>query len=113
MNIGWIYFSDSDQKKKMDILRLFQEQGIVDELGIGNSRDGFANYFFLGAPTIQTRAKYFFIIPYAMMDTVYGPHFSSVQQALRRLDEIEKETAVIMKNNSDEQGVIGATFMDG
>ncbi len=111
MNLGWIDFSDSDRKKTMDVLRLFQEQGAVDELGIGIIRDGFANYFFPGTSTIQTRAKYFFIIPYAMMDTVGDPHVSSVQQALRRLDEIEKESAVILKKNSDEQGIIGATVL--
>ena len=111
MNLGWIDFSDSDRKKTMDVLRLFQEQGAVDELGIGIIRDGFANYFFPGTSTIQTRAKYFFIIPYAMMDTVSDTHVSSVQQALRRLDEIEKESAVILKNNSDGQGVIGATVL--
>ena len=111
MNLGWIDFSDSDRKKTMDVLRLFQEQGAVDELGIGIIRDGFANFFFPGTSTIQTRAKYFFIIPYAMMDTVSDSHVFSVQQALRRLDEIEKESAVILKNNSDGQGVIGATVL--
>lgn len=111
MNLGWIDFSDSDRKKTMDVLRLFQEQGAVDELGIGIIRDGFANYFFPGTSTIQTRAKYFFIIPYAMMDTVSDSHVTSVQQALRRLDEIEKESAVLLRKNSGEQGIIGATVL--
>ena len=111
MTIGWIDFSDNDRKKTMDVLRLFQEQGAVDELGIGIIRDGFANFFFPGTSTIQTRAKYFFIIPYAMMDAVSDSHVSTVQQALRRLDEIEKESAVILKKNSDEQGIIGATVL--
>lgn len=111
MNLGWIDFSENDRKKTMDVLRLFQEQGAVDELGIGIIRDGFANYFFPGTSTIQTRAKYFFIIPYAMMDTVSDPHVTSVQHALRRLDEIEKESAIILKKNSDGQGVIGATIL--
>ena len=111
MNLGWIDFSDNDRKKTMDVLRLFQEQGAVDELGIGIIRDGFANYFFPGTSTIQTRAKYFFIIPYAMMDTVSDSHVSSVQQALRRPDEIEKESAVMLKRNSDGQGIIGATVL--
>lgn len=111
MNLGWIDFSDNDRKKTMDVLRLFQEKGAVDELGIGIIRDGFANYFFPGTSTIQTRAKYFFIIPYAMMDTVSDTHVTSVQQAMRRLDEIEKESAVILKGSSDGQGVIGATVL--
>lgn len=111
MNIGWIDFSDRDRKRTMDVLRFFHEQGAVDELGIGIIRDGFANYFFPGTSTIQTRAKYFFIIPYAMMDTVSDARVTSVQQAMRRLDEIEKESAVILKNNCDDQGIIGATVL--
>lgn len=111
MQLGWIDFSDSDRKRTMDVLRLFQEQGAVDELGIGVIRDGFANYFFPGTSTIQTRAKYFFIIPYAMMETVTDPRVTTVQGALRRLDEIEKECAVILKQNSGTLGVIGATIL--
>lgn len=111
MTLGWIDFSDNDRKKTLDVLRLFQEQGAVDELGIGIIRDGFANFFFPGTSTIQTRAKYFFIIPYAMMDTVADPRVTSVPGALRRLDEIEKESAVILKRNSGEPGVIGATIL--
>lgn len=111
MQIGWIDFSDSDRKRTMDVLRLFQEQGAVDELGIGVIRDGFANYFFPGTSTIQTRAKYFFIIPYAMMETVADPRVTTVQGALRRLDEIERECAIILKKNSGTLGVIGATIL--
>ena len=111
MNLGWIDFSDNDRKKTMDVLRLFQEQGAVDELGIGIIRDGFANYFFPGTSTIQTRAKYFFIIPYAMMDTVSDPRVTSVSSALRRLDEIEKESAILLKKSSGDLGVIGATIL--
>ena len=111
MNLGWIDFSDTDRKRTMDVLRLFQEQGAVDELGIGVIRDGFANYFFPGTSTIQTRAKYFFIIPYAMMETVADPRVTTVQGALRRLDEIERECAIILKQNSGTLGVIGATIL--
>lgn len=111
MNLGWIDFSDNDRMKTMDVLRLFQEKGAVDELGIGIIRDGFANYFFPGTSTIQTRAKYFFIIPYAIMDTVSNTRVTSVQQALRLLDEIEMESAVILKKNCKEQGIIGATVL--
>ena len=45
-------------------MNLLSEQGAVDELGTGIVRDAFANYFFPGTSTIQTRAKYFLIVPY-------------------------------------------------
>lgn len=63
MQLGWIDFSKEDRQKAFDVINLLSEQGAVDELGIGVIRDAFANYFFPGTSTIQTRAKYFLIVP--------------------------------------------------
>ena len=66
MQLGWIDFSKEDRQKALDVINLLSEQGAVDELGIGIIRDAFANYFFPGTSTIQTRAKYFLIVPYVL-----------------------------------------------
>lgn len=63
MQLGWIDFSKEDRQKALDVINLLSEQGAVDELGIGIIRDAFANYFFPGTSTIQTRAKYAFNSP--------------------------------------------------
>lgn len=68
MQLGWIDFSKEDRQKAFDVINLLSEQGAVDELGIGVIRDAFANYFFPGTSTIQTRAKYFLIVPYMLND---------------------------------------------
>ena len=34
-HLGWIDFSKDERDKALDLLRLFQEQGAVDEIGIG------------------------------------------------------------------------------
>ena len=65
MQLGWIDFSKSERSKILSVLDLLTEAGTLDELGIAPIRDGFANIFFPGTSTIQTRAKYFFIIPYS------------------------------------------------
>ncbi len=59
MKIGWIDFSREDRAKAMEALHRLQDPMAVDELGIGIIRDAFADAFFPGASTIQTRAKYF------------------------------------------------------
>ena len=41
-HLGWIDFSKEERDKALDILRLLQEPGAVDELGIGIVRDAFA-----------------------------------------------------------------------
>ena len=66
--IGWIDFSTKDRNRVGSILDLLRPEGRVDELGIGVFRDALANQMFPGISTIQTRAKYFFIIPYILYD---------------------------------------------
>lgn len=67
-NIGWIYFSKSHREKVGTILELLKTEGMIDELGIGSVRDAFANNMFPGISTVQTRAKYFFIVPNILWD---------------------------------------------
>ncbi|MBK7387641.1 MAG: hypothetical protein IPI23_00825 [Bacteroidetes bacterium] len=66
--IGWIDFSTNDRNRVGSVLDLLLPEGMVDELGMGTIRDALANQLFPGISTIQTRAKYFFIIPYILYD---------------------------------------------
>lgn len=67
-SIGWIDFSRTHRDKVGAALDLLKPDGMVDELGLGSLRDGMANKMFPGISTIQTRAKYFFIIPYILYE---------------------------------------------
>lgn len=59
LQLGWVDFSKEQRNKVLSVINLLSEPEAVDELGIGIIRDGFANMFFPGTSTIQTRAKYF------------------------------------------------------
>ena len=107
MRIGWIDFSEKDRRKAIDIIHLLQEQGAMDELGIGSVRDAFANVFFPGTSTIQTRAKYFFIIPYAIKDCCDNPKYHNVQEIRKAIDDMERDCAMRLKDGDDHDGVIG------
>jgi len=72
LNLGWVDFSKSDRDMVMSVLRQLTEPGAVDELGIGTIRDGFSNILFPGTSTIQTRAKYLFIVPHICMELERG-----------------------------------------
>lgn len=48
----------------LDVIDLFNEQDTRDEIGIGAIRDAFADRLFPGTSTIQTRARYFLIVPW-------------------------------------------------
>ena len=73
LNIGWIDFSKKDRDMVMSVLKQLTEPGALDELGIGTIRDGFSDLLFPGTSTIQTRAKYFFIVSYICMELERNP----------------------------------------
>jgi len=108
MQLGWIDFSEKDRKKALDVIHLLDEKGAMDELGIGVVRDAFSNRFFPGTSTVQTRAKYFFMIPYIIKECCEDRRNKTVEAVKRMIDEREKACAVSMKNAGETDGVIGA-----
>ena len=106
MPLGWIDFSKTERNKVLSVLDLLSEAGTLDELGIAPVRDGFANLFFPGTSTIQTRAKYFMIVPYALKDLEYSSE-TNPNRMLRALDEIERKCGEILVAGKDTEGIIG------
>lgn len=107
MPLGWIDFSKSERNKVLSVLDLLSESGILDELGIAPVRDGFANIFFPGTSTIQTRAKYFLIVPYALKDLEYSDE-ANPNRLLRAFDEMERRCGEILIKGEDTDGIIGS-----
>ena len=107
MQLGWIDFSKEEREKVLDVINLLSEDGAVDELGIGIIRDSFANIFFPGTSTVQTRAKYFFIVPYILKEVEDGKYGNNIDTILKKINEEEKQCAIKMLE-SDKDGVIGA-----
>ena len=108
MPLGWIDFSKNERNKVLSVLDMLSEAGTLDELGIAPVRDGFANIFFPGTSTIQTRAKYFMIVPYALKDLEYSGE-SNPNRLLRAFDDIERECGErLLASGSDTDGIIGS-----
>ena len=112
MQLGWIDFSKEDRQKAFDVINLLSEQGAVDELGIGVIRDAFANYFFPGTSTIQTRAKYFLIDPYMLREAVDGRYGKDANRVLRAIDSAEKDCGIrLLEADPKAEGVIGSRVL--
>ena len=62
--LAWIDHDTRAQDRARRIIALFQERGTVDQMGIGSIRDSFADLFFPGTSTIQTRLRYFLFVPW-------------------------------------------------
>ena len=107
IQLGWIDYSSEHRNKVMAVLHALTAPGAVDELGIGQIRDGFANLLFPGTSTIQTRAKYFFIVPYLLMELEQQRHLTP-KSFLQKLNEMELNLIEPLKK-SGEKGVIGET----
>jgi len=62
--ISWLDFSEDDRRKMMEVVTLFKLRETRDELGLGSIRTLFAELLFPGTGTMQTRARYFLIVPW-------------------------------------------------
>lgn len=104
--LSWLDFAESDRQRAMQVIDMFREKGTVDELGFAPIRDAFADHFFPGTSTIQTRARYFLFVPW-IMKRYHGRKMTAQERAnaLRR-----RETQLIqalITHNADDFGIIG------
>ena len=111
MPLGWIDYSREERNKVISVLDLLSEKGTLDELGVAPIRDGFANLFFPGTSTIQTRAKYFLIVPYACRDIEISDE-TSPERALKTLDNKERMCGERFREiDPDTDGLIGGVTL--
>jgi hypothetical protein len=112
-SIGWIDFSKDHRNRIGSVLDLLKSEGMVDELGLGTLRDALANNLFPGISTIQTRARYFFIIPYILYEyQVLKPAQRRGKNASKFLEQREYEVMWQLAeqyNYEERNGVIGIT----
>ena len=83
MQLGWVDFSREDRDTVLDVISLLKKPDTVDQIGIAQVRDAFADLFFPGTSTIQTIAKYFLIVPYVLKEATEGRYGTNPAQLLR------------------------------
>lgn len=105
IKLGWIDYSKQDRDKVMSVLHMLSEPQAVDELGVGQIRDRFADILFPGTSTVQTRAKYFLIVPYLLMELEKEKNLTP-KKMMDKLNEQELSLIPIL-NKEHSEGVIG------
>lgn len=115
--IGWIDFSPEHRDKVASVLDALEKDGSVDELGIGIIRNSLSDLLFPGISTIQTRAKYFFLVPYMIKDYSRLPE---KERNKKKLSEYLRtaENELIWRcaedyGHSEELGIVGITMKRG
>lgn len=103
-SIAWIDFSEQDRRKMMEVVALFKQRDTRDELGLGSIRDAFADFFFPGTSTLQTRARYFLFVTWLYRYYEHRQVPSSRVPHRLRGDEVKLIEAL---KAAGEDGIIG------
>lgn len=104
--LSWLDVSAEQQRRIRDIIRLFEEPGTRDELGIGPVRDAFSEVLFPGTSVIQRRARYFLFVPWHYQDAVRRGYRG--QALLQRVDRSERQLIERFRHAGIIDGLIGS-----
>lgn len=101
---AWLDHSERERRRVLDVIDQFRETDTRDELGLGPLRDGFADLFFPGTSTIQTRARYFLFVPW-VYQRMEGR--GSAGHLAKRVRDEEVKVRNALMSSGDDAGVIG------
>jgi hypothetical protein len=102
--LTWLDHDATERDRMNRVLALFQERRTVDELGLGSIRDAIADRLFPGTSTIQTRLRYFLIVPWLYR------HLEQKQVAAARIAAVARDLELRMVEpllSSRDPGVFG------
>jgi hypothetical protein len=102
--LTWLDLTAADRDKIRRVLTLFNEQGTVDELGLGSLRDTLSNALFPGTSVLHTRLRYVLFIPWAYQEIESWGGGHDVADEARQL---EVELVEALARSADTRGIIG------
>ena len=104
--VAWVDYSAAEQEKMRQAIALFKETETRDELGLGVIRDILADLLFPGTSTIQTRLRYFLIVPWVYGELLNSRRATSANVA-QKVRQLELDLIEPLKASGSE-GVFGA-----
>jgi len=107
---GWMDQDDAQRAAMNEIVKMFQDQGSVDELGIGPVRDAFSNHFCPGTSVLHTRVRYLLFVPWLLQEASRRGH--ALDQAKRELRQGEVRLIRSLLTGKEATGVIGSQAQD-
>jgi Family of unknown function (DUF6361) len=102
---AWIDSSEKQRKQMLDAIDLFREKDTRDELGVSGIRDSFSDMLFPGTGALQTRARYFFFVPW--MYLAFEAARVSSSEVARKGRAFEIKLIDQLAESSDPHGTIG------
>ncbi len=104
-SLRWLAHDADEDDRLRRVLALLRQSEARDELGIGSVRDSLADHFFPGTSTVQTRLRYFLIIPwvYLHLERSGVPARDFAAQGRK----LECDLIAPLLDNEDSGGVFG------
>jgi len=103
--IGWVNFGRQEAEAVQALIGALTDSDARDELGLGTIRDGFSDLLFPGTSTVQTRLRYFVLLPGLFQKVV-----AKGGDAATTLREVETQLIedFLAKPDLDLKGLIGS-----
>ncbi len=109
-SLSWLDYCEKDRRRALEFIETFREHDTRDELGIGVIRDAFSELLFPGTTTVQTRARYFLLIPWAYLRVeayARGGGGRTSDQVADRARQREVEIIRALLAGGEGEGVLG------
>ncbi len=103
--LTWIDLTTGDRDRMRRVLDLFNEQGTLDEMGLGSLRDAVSDTLFPGTSYIHTRLRYVLFVPWLYQRLEQRrTRAADVARAARRA---EIDLIGPLEESPDPAGIIG------
>lgn len=105
-SFGWIDHSEKQRRQVLEAIDLFREKDTRDELGLAGIRDAISDAFFPGTGALQTRARYFFFVPWILQQL--EAKRTTATDLGRRLKDVEiRLIETLLEADNADPGIIG------
>lgn len=101
----WIDHSEKQRRQVLEAIDLFREKDTRDELGISRVRDAMSDALFPGTGALQTRARYFFFVPWMYQE--FESKRTPPADLARKVREFEIRLIDTLADSPQPKGTIG------
>ncbi|MCY3676527.1 MAG: hypothetical protein F4Z31_07290 [Gemmatimonadetes bacterium] len=108
--LTWLDYSERDRRRALEVIDRFKETETIDELGLAGVGNSYSDLFFPGTTTLQTRACYFLLIPWAFLKLEQSSVASS--EAARKARTAELRINRRLRKGTDTWGIFGSQAGD-
>ena len=103
--LAWLDYSEADQRRAREIVRMFSQPESRDELGLGQIRDALSDTLFPGTSVLLIRARYLLFVPWLYHEGSRRRRQGS--QLSSWVDTQERRLIGALRNGVDSSGLIG------